>query len=150
MIEAGIRALLLADTGVSALVADSTRDPPGRGRVFPLMLPQTPASPLPAITYARVSGIRDTTLSGPVGLVKARLQVDCWASTFDGARGLAGAVRRALDGYRGWVSDVNPDDPADVTNHDVQGCFLLTERDLYEPDPKTFRVVQDYLVVATE
>jgi len=127
-VEEAMRALLLADPAVSALVA---------ARIYPAPLPQGPT--LPALCYQRISATRTRSQEGPSGRARARFQVDAWASTYDAARAAAAAVRRACDGFRGVVSGV-----------ELQEVQLATDRDLYEPDVQLHRVSADYFVAHEE
>jgi len=86
-VETRIRALLIADTDVSALVST---------RVWPVQARQ--AAQLPFLVVHRVSGGKVNSLSGYSGLEYPRVQIDCYASTFDGTRTLASKVRVAMDG----------------------------------------------------
>lgn len=95
VVEQGLRALLVANAGVNALVA---------GRIYPQTAPAGAA--LPAIVYSRISGPRLAAHDGPSGVAHPRFQFDCKATTYAGARGLANAVRVALDGYQGTTGDV--------------------------------------------
>lgn len=96
--EEAVRAVLLADPTVAALVGD---------RVYPMHLPQTCV--LPAIVYQRISTVGSIDLGGDTGLSRIRLQVTHWAEGFDAARALARATvgdpesveAGALTGYSG-------------------------------------------------
>lgn len=88
MIEADVRTYLLADSAVTALIAD---------RVYPLQLPQSAA--LPAVTYQRVSGTEGITYDGPSGLGRSRLQFDCWATTYGSVVEVFSAIKSALRAY---------------------------------------------------
>lgn len=70
------------------------------GRVYPGEMPQNVT--LPAVLYFRVSGPRIYSHQGSSGLDDARVQVEAWAATYDGAQVLATAVRKDLEaaGYR--------------------------------------------------
>ena len=65
-----VRALLLDDPSSAAV---------GGTRIYPLIRPQ--GTPLPAITYQRVSRTRIDPLNGMERVQNARLQLDCWAPT---------------------------------------------------------------------
>jgi hypothetical protein len=83
-------ARLLATAGVTALAGQ--RVEPGR---------RTQGSPFPSIVVNRISG--EPMLSddepGADELTDSRIQIDCWAETYAGAKLLARAVRAALRGY---------------------------------------------------
>src|SRR5579871_3661640 len=102
-IEAGLRGLLTGDPTVSGLVAD---------RVFPAPAPQ--GTVYPFVTWQRITGVRDQTLSGPSGMALPTFQIDAWCdsreqlqggSAYMTARAIADAIRLALDGYDGPVGD---------------------------------------------
>src|SRR4051812_32278487 len=88
------RAHLLADPAIAALVV---------ARVYPIRLPQK--ATYPAITYRRVSGVRENVLRGPASLARPRMQVDAWGVTHDDATALGALVRQRLENYVGTWSD---------------------------------------------
>lgn len=113
MIESSLRPYLAADLGVSGYVAD---------RIYPIQLPQ--AAALPAVTYQRISTVPYHHLEGYSGLTASRLQIDCWAVTYADAKGLAEAVRLALDGFSGAMGE-----------HTIESVLLLGHNDVPEsPD----------------
>lgn len=77
--------ILLADPGVSALVAD---------RIVPLLRPQEMG--LPSVTLRRVVMTPTNSISGDEGLDNTRLQIDSLDDNYDGARQVADAVRAAM------------------------------------------------------
>ena len=95
VIEEALRTALLADGTVAGLVGQ---------RVYPLVLPTRAA--LPAVVYQRISGVRVASHDGPSELARPRFQFACIGSTYAGAKTVANAVRTALDGYSGTVSEV--------------------------------------------
>ncbi|OGR95738.1 MAG: hypothetical protein A2V88_15970 [Elusimicrobia bacterium RBG_16_66_12] len=130
MIEKSVRAVLRASPAVSAIVGT---------RIWPLILPQSPA--LPAITYQRISLVSPVTLDSAIGPERIRLQVDCWALTWDAVRDLAHAVKATLHGFSGIVAGQQP----------LNGVFLDSEADLFEPSvgqagQGIYRVTADYFV----
>lgn len=72
------------------------------GRIHPLQLPQDPS--LDALTYQRISGVREESQEGPSGLAHPRLQFDCWSKTYPGAKRLAEALRLTIDGFTGSMN----------------------------------------------
>lgn len=68
------------------------------GRIYP-RTPQNATRPF--IRYTRVSTQRQQSLTGPVGVVEATIQVDCMDDTYSGAKAVADAARTALHGYSG-------------------------------------------------
>jgi len=88
--EEALRAILLATSGVTALVGT---------RVNWGGHPQGLA--LPAIVLTVISDNLGHRLNGPDGLAQGRVQVDCYAGTYGAAKLLSRAVLAALDSYRG-------------------------------------------------
>jgi len=88
--EEDFRALLLNDSGVSALAGS---------RVNWGAHPQ--GQPLPGVVLHVIGGNDEPTLEAPDGLTQGRVQVDCYADTIGGAVGLGRAVRAALNGHKG-------------------------------------------------
>lgn len=107
-IEQAIYTLLSDDVTLSGLVGD---------RITPVIVPQ--GSAMPAVVYTEAAGIRESTLSGPVGLVRSRWQFNCWGESYEDVRAVSDAVRQVLDGYSG--SD------AGVT---IQSIRTLDENDI--------------------
>ena len=88
--EEDFRALLLADSGVSALAGSRVNwgaHPQGQS--------------LPAVVLNVVSDADGMTMQGPDGLWQGRVQADAYAETYGAAKGLAQAVIARLNGHRG-------------------------------------------------
>lgn len=83
--EADLIAYILGDVTVGGLVGQ---------RVRPGLRVQGEATP--SITVTRISGGPEYADDGEVGLLNARVQVDCWATTYTGAKQLSGAVTDRL------------------------------------------------------
>lgn len=117
-IGTALRAHLLADAGIAALVA---------ARIYPLRLPQKAV--MPAIVLTRVSGLRFGHLRGAGSLARPRFQVDAWATTHDGATTLGSLCRVRLDGFVGtWTDAESPATAVKVSVH------FETEQDLFEEE----------------
>lgn len=86
MIEQTIYQTLRDHAGLAALIS---------GRAYPSILPQ--GATLPCVAFSRISTAHENDLDGHAGLDNLRVQVDCYASTFDGARALAAQVKLAMD-----------------------------------------------------
>lgn len=56
---------------------------------------------LPRLVLNTVSGSEDLTLDGPTGVTPARVQVDCYGSTYYNALLVSRAVRALLSGHAG-------------------------------------------------
>jgi len=123
MIESAIRYILVNDDTVKAITT----------RCYPVALPQSPQYPL--ILYTKITGMRDHHLQGPSGHAHPRLQIESWGESYSGAKTLATAIREALDGYSGIVSGVS-----------IGSILIDSERDIYEPELKIYRIVTDYFI----
>jgi len=127
----GVATAIAGDTIEEALFyilgADATIDSLVDGRIYPNAVPQGKA--MPAITYQQISGPREYTTDGPVGLVMARYQVNCWTETYAEARQLGEAVRLTLNGYIGTIESLQ-----------IYGIFLENEGDLPSIQPGVDRL----------
>jgi len=129
MIEYAVRRQLLDDPTVAAIVGD---------RIYPLTIPQ--GEPLPVITYSVVATDEDNQEGDADTLARARVQLDCWATTYKQANDLARAVRLALPTTTGAIGS--------GTNR-VEGVSIIpieTGRQLYEPDTGYYRVMLEFYV----
>lgn len=126
--EEEIRALLLADSGVSGHAGT---------RVSFGAHPQ--GQPFPGVVLNTISGMDDLTAGGPSGLSESRIQVDCYAETYGAAKLLSRAVKTALSGYSGGG---------------LQGVFHASTRDGREGGTneaeRPFRVSMDFMVQFNE
>jgi len=109
-------------------------------RAFPLELPQAPK--YPALVYRVVSAPREYTHDGPAGLVRARVQVDCYAASYDAVADLKEALMTVLGGAQVDVEVPGTGSPATVV--EIQGAFCLNEGDgtesgLEDSGPKGIR-----------
>jgi len=102
--------ILSNDAEVAALIST---------RIYPNLLPES--ATLPALTYQELTALRQYVLTGPVGMVRFRFQINCWASTYASADELSIEVRKALDGYSGMVE-----------NQYIHFIELLDEGDMLE------------------
>lgn len=124
MIEAAIRAHLIADAGLSALID---------ARVYPLQLPQRPA--LPAVTYQRISSTPTQHRDAAAAAHKrTRFQFDCWAADYDAAA----AVRTALEAALGTL--------AQASEPRIDVALLQSERDNIDAAAGRWRATLDYFI----
>ncbi|WP_444460070.1 DUF3168 domain-containing protein [Rhodobacter capsulatus] len=120
--EESFRAALLASGAVTALAGE---------RIDFGANPQDTACPrLVLWTIAETGGL---LLSGPDGVSRGRVQVDCYAESYGAAKRLSRAVRAALDGYSGGG---------------FQGVFHAGTRDSHDSEAP-FRVSLDFITVFT-
>ncbi|MDA3835853.1 MAG: DUF3168 domain-containing protein [Spirochaetales bacterium] len=123
MIESALRYILINDATVSAITT----------RCYPVMLPQYPVYPL--ILYTKISGDRDHHLQGPSGHAHPRFQVEAWSESYTGAKTLADAIRKALDGYSGTAAGTK-----------IWSALIDSERDTFESVISVYRVISDWFV----
>lgn len=117
----GCRELLRASTGVTALVGERIR-PFGK-------LKQN--EQLPAITLFRLSARRWETYGNVSEHANPRIQLDVYAATEKEALSLAEEARLAMQAG---------------SNSRIRGTFLETERDWYEEETESFRVLQQWSI----
>ncbi len=121
--EEEFRALLLAATAVTDLCGS---------RINFGAHPQ--GQPWPAIVLNTISDNSGHDLKGPDGLQSGRVQVDCYAEAYGGAKLLSRAVRAVLDGH---------------TDANFSGVFVAGSRDGREGGTneadRPFRVSLDFL-----
>lgn len=86
MIESDVRAVLVADAAVVALVVD---------RVAAGVIPEGEIRPY--ITYQLVTGQRPGSLSAHGTLRNARIQLSCWSPSYGVAKQIAQAVQDAIE-----------------------------------------------------
>jgi len=128
MIEAALVALLEQDAAVAAIVGD---------RIYPSIIPQRVASP--ALAYWRVSTVRQQLFDHPAADAAVRYQIDAQADSYPVARELAGALRRALNGYRGTLDGEH-----------IHHLVLAGEQDIYDTETGAHRVALDIIVTHDE
>jgi hypothetical protein len=125
--EQQLRALLLADSGVSSLAGS---------RVNWGAHPQ--GQPYPASVLTTISEDEGYTLDGPDGVTRSRVQIDCYADGYAEAKQLSRAVRSLLSGYQ---------------NGAFQGVFLAGSRDSREGGSndaaRPYRASMDFMVQFT-
>jgi len=127
-IRPALRAFLLADAGIAAIVAT---------RVFPIKLPQ--GTKTASIVYTRISGAGIYHMGGESGLSMPRYQIDSWAPNGDAATTLANLIKDRLSGYRGVMGSGG----AAVT---VQGVFMAAEMEDYDDAVQMSRMSRDYFI----
>lgn len=127
-IEALLVGRLTGDSAVAALVG---------GRVHPDRLPQT--TTYPALRYVVVDRVevlakpRVTTLR----IVRARVQIDCYASTYGQVKALAAAVKAAIYAWN-------------ATDDGVIGARVVDESDANDDEETMQRVSLDASITYNE
>ena len=122
-----VRSLLVADTGVTALVPNA--------RIAAGMLPQ--GTDLPAISLMSVSSVdRNISAPGPKRRVTERVQVTVLARTYPEVKAIIAAVRNAAADRMPAINGL-----ADVTVHtDSAGPDFLDEETGIHMQTQDFRV----------
>lgn len=117
MIEVDVRAALLADSAVTALVAQ---------RIAAGIMPEGTVRPY--VTYSLVTGERIPSMTDSGLLRHARIQFNCFAVTYASAKQIALAVQTAIEASA------------------LFEVVFLTDQDLYDPETNLFYTVLDYSV----
>mgnify|MGYP000866610207 CR=1 FL=1 len=123
-IEETIYSGLSGHAGLTALVGT---------RVYPIMLPQNVT--LPAVTYLRVGGARETAINEAPVAGMPLFQISSWATTYDGVLAVAQQVLAAV---RALVTGSGPS---------LYARDLGEEVDLYEPETGLYQRVLDVTLV---
>jgi len=95
-------------------------------RIYPVLLPQGTVAAFPAVTYQRISADRVYSLSGYSTLENAKMQIDCWATSFETVKDLGNKMRQVVDGATAFASN------------------LISDQDLYEDEVQVYRVSMDF------
>lgn len=93
MLIDGVIALLQSTESVSSLATG----------IYESELPRGFA--LPAVAVHQYGGSEDTDLAGPIGLLEAQIQFDCYAITGPSARAVAAAIEALLKPFTGSLPD---------------------------------------------
>lgn len=108
-------------------------EPAVEQRVYRIRLPEDAA--LPAIVYQRIGTPHEYDHSGDIGIVKTRVQVDCWADDPDVADDLATTGPLALSGY---------------SDDFFQMIEVAGDQELDEPDTGLYRRAVDLMLTYRE
>ena len=82
-----------------------------------------------------ISSSEDGAMSAATGVIEARFQFDCWATTRSAARTLAKALSDCLDYYHG--SDASTQ---------IDWIRFLMQEGIYDDEAELHRFTQDYLI----
>jgi hypothetical protein len=124
MIEAGLVSLLKSDSSISTIVGS---------RIYPVIVPATAS--YPCLSYHTMSKPPEVNLDNSAQET-ARIQIDCWGTSYASVKTLQAALHTLLDGYQGICPD----------NTDINLCTRDVEADYWESDSKTFRAMSEYLI----
>ncbi len=98
-------------------------------RVYPLRLPEKKVMPSVVLLLVAEPDIAPH-MRGPGDIFRARVQVDSWAMTRDGAAELGALCRRRLNGFLGtWLSAGSPQ-----SSIDVKQIMYLDGVEMFEED----------------
>jgi hypothetical protein len=112
---------------------------PAKTRVGGVMI----NTPMPAVTYQRISTVPFRSHDGPSGLVRARFEIVAWADTNVAAKGLADVIRVGLDCI-GWTTG------GDVVQVAwVDGEMLVYEDNTTTDEPR-YGVAMEFLFLHNE
>jgi hypothetical protein len=123
-IQEALYAYLAADASLAALVGT---------RIYPLTLPQKPT--YPAICYSKASADVLMAHDGPGDLATDRIQFDCYDDSYGGCQDVYIALREALNGFRGQMSQCW-----------VWGVFFVTSFDSFADVAGVYRIMADFTV----
>jgi len=135
-LAAALHAELATNTTTATYLAGLAGAP---NRIYPLMIPQKVpggAPQLPAVVTALTSVERQVLYCGTSGLVRSRVNLDCYALTFDEAKELADAVRQVLQDFNGMLGQIL----------DVRNAAMDTEIELVDIEPGIYRVSQSWAI----
>lgn len=76
-------------------------------RIYPVVAPQDVT--FPCVTWQRITTERVQAMGSDPGLVRMRLQVDGWSTTFENMRLIADAIRTRLERWRNASAPVIQD-----------------------------------------
>jgi hypothetical protein len=97
--------------------------------LYAMIAPQ--GTPLPYVTYQRITSNVNNVLSGPPSIENVRMQVDVWADVASGGYARAQALAQSIvTAMQAWP---------------VQNV-LLNSYDLYEQDVQVFRVLLEFSI----
>lgn len=107
-IEVGIYQKLKTTDVIFALV---------RERIYPVVAPQNAARPY--VVYERINAIRISALTSDTDMAHGTWRISAYAETRDEAVNLGNEVRKALQRYKGTISDQTFEDVFVVNQLDV-------------------------------
>jgi hypothetical protein len=125
--EEAFIAYLLATPAITAVTGN---------RIHWMEIPQ--ASPYPAVRLQVVSTVPDYTYEGAQGLKRSRVQIDCYALSYQSGKAVARTIEARLSGEKFTQGPIR-----------FEGCFMDAERDGFEPTAppdKLFVISLDFIV----
>jgi hypothetical protein len=129
MLQAGLYSILTADAAIKQLLGSNRQDK--TTGVFAIS--SSKSSDLPQIIFSQISGNTFGQLDGAGNLQICRIQFSCYGETYEDAKNLARAVKKALVGFNGALAD----------GVRIDYCGLALEVDGYEESPALYNVPLD-------
>lgn len=126
---------IIGDMLYSRLTTDATLTGTLSTRVYPDHIPQSPT--LPAVSYNIVSRV---PTESNTQIFETRVQLDCWASTYDGAHAVANLVQKSLRFYR----------KTDGNGNRILSIYDANQGDQYDDEQEIWRVIVDVIVTVYE
>ena len=117
----------------SILQADTTIKEYVDNKIFPMMAPDARA--LEYITYTIISDVRNKNKDREVTVDAIRIQIDCFAKTYERVVQISDAVSDVLSYYSGTVEGI-----------DIDIITFEDENDLSDIENKTYRKEQDFII----
>jgi len=125
----------LGDLIYTRLTTDATLTARLSTRVYPDHLPQSPT--YDAVAYQIVSWV---PTDSNTEISEVRIQLDCYASSYDLASSLAALVRKSLRYYR----------TTDGSGNRILNIYDANLRDAYEDDPTVWRAIVEMMAMVYE
>lgn len=106
-------------------------------RIYPSYLPQN--CTYPALTYYRVSTIRESAMYADPNISTVRFQISAWSTSPVTAGAVADHVRSAMH--------------RDIGSHaglTIKDCYIDEEITTYDPDSEEHQVAMDFVIMQRE
>lgn len=101
-------------------------------RVYPDVLEQE--STLPALTYKRLTGMPEYSMSGSSDLEDGRYEINVWAGTPLERMNVYAELREAVSGYGGCFGGM------------TGASFIKNHISVYEPETKLYREIVEVMI----
>ena len=117
--EEALFSYLKSFQGLSSLVGE---------RIYPLVIPQKAS--LPAVTYQRVSAVRQHALQMDTGYTTQMYQISCWSKSYAQSWHIASQLRLSLQNFSGVMGGAE--------GVHIDAVLLEGEMAGFEPDTNTY------------
>lgn len=102
-------------------------------KIYPLTVPQD--IDLPYVSFFIVSDVPEHAMGADADIETIRVQISCWAYTFDEAKALEVQVKLALSRYRGG---------------NILDVFVDSSLDLYDGEEGIYHIPIDFIIFHKE